>query len=514
MNLLPILLVVIVLAVDEGLRPVGLDWGLGSAAITVMALVPVALAVLWAHLAARWCIRRIDRTGDPHIIFAADRMIRWARWLLIFNHAMVVLVFGWLQTVRSLTGNLVFVDEFIAVLPPLIGMLGTWWAYYPIETRVRNAVMIRKLDEGETLYPDLTRTAYVLLQLRLQVLLALAPILLIMAVRELIEVLAHHYAPLNWRDDIQHLTTLVMAVSIFLFAPVIARFVLDVRPIAAGPLRQSLLDVCARHNVKARELLIWNTNGTMINAAVMGLIGPLRYVMITDALLESLPEEQVRAVMAHEIGHVRRRHLPWLVVCLMAAFALSGVFIMAPLWIVESNGWINSQRVMDWAGLVAGAAQLGLGLFVFGWISRRFERQADTFAVQHLSGLNDPAVVASSANTAVAVQPQAVHAMCGALDSIARLNTINIHRPSWRHGSIAWRMNYLMSIIGRPVTKLPIDRMIRWIKIAAAVLLVGIVGTETWLSMKARQEQVRREQIIERIEQFRQGVLATLREWK
>jgi Zn-dependent protease with chaperone function len=353
----------------------------------------------------------------------------------------------------------------------------------------------------------------VLLQLRLQILLALVPILMIMALRELIEVLAQNYAPLDLRDDIQHFSTLAMAVSIFLFAPLIARSVLDVRPIAPGPLRQSLLDVCTRHRVKARELLIWNTNGTMINAAVMGLIGPLRYVMITDALLESLPEEQVRAVMAHEIGHVRRRHMPWLVVCLMAAFAVAGVIIIAPLWVLESNGWTADQQAMNAAGIAAGGAQLAIGLLLFGWVCRRFERQADTFAVQHLSGMNDAKATGTSGNAGLSVQADAVHAMCDALESIARLNTINIHRPSWRHGSIAWRMNYLMSIIGRPVTRLPIDRMIRWIKLSAAVALIGIVGAETWFSMQARAaEQARREQTIENIERFKESVLATLRE--
>ena len=62
--------------------------------------------------------------------------------------------------------------------------------------------------------------------------------------------------------------------------------------------------------------------------------------------------------------------------------------------------------------------------------------------------------------------------MQSALDTIARLNTIAPTRPSWRHGSIAWRKANLDSIVGSPVSNLPIDVLIRWLKTLAALILV------------------------------------------
>ena len=63
----------------------------------------------------------------------------------------------------------------------------------------------------------------------------------------------------------------------------------------------------------------------MINGAVMGAITPVRYILLTDALLETLPRERVEAVMAHELAHVRRHHIFWLVMA--AAGSMAGLTI-------------------------------------------------------------------------------------------------------------------------------------------------------------------------------------------
>ena len=63
---------------------------------------------------------------------------------------------GWLETIRSLTGDLVAVDEIIAMLPTIIGVAASWWLFYPLERRVREALLMRQLDEGRPVFglPD------------------------------------------------------------------------------------------------------------------------------------------------------------------------------------------------------------------------------------------------------------------------------------------------------------------------------------------------------------------------
>jgi Zn-dependent protease with chaperone function len=272
-------------------------------------------------------------------------------------------------------------------------------------------------------------------------------------------------------SGLREAATIAAAAGVFLFSPLIARAVLDTQSLPQGPLRETLSDVCRRHRIGVRDLLLWNTNGSMINAAVMGLIAPLRYVLITDALLETLRENEVRAVMAHEIGHVRRRHMVWLVLCLLACFLLAAIAVELPLRSIERTLHLGSawdEPLTIFSALM----QLVIGLWVFGWICRRFERQADTFAVQHLSGLGTPQAMNGH------VTSESVDAMRGALETIAQLNTVDPSRHSWRHGSIRWRQRYLDSIIGKPIAALHIDRLIVGVKIASLVVLVAGVGYE------------------------------------
>ncbi len=206
----------------------------------------------------------------------------------------------------------------------------------------------------------------------------------------------------------------------------------------------------------------------MINAAVMGLFGAMRYVLMTDALLESMTRRQIEAVMAHEIGHIRRHHMPWLLVALLACV----ITVAAPLL---QAGRLAPAATADRAGLdllttgvVIGGALAVLALF--GWISRRFERQADTFAVRHV-------------NDGTAITEEAVAVVAGALGTIARLNAFAATRWSWRHGSIAWRQAYLASLVGCDASRLSIDRQVRWIKtVAALIVVVGL----TWAGISAR----------------------------
>lgn len=486
MQILPLLLVLILIAADEGVSPpAALHWELSQSNVILVAWGPVLAIVLLSALGMSWCRRRMDRGRGPGPIIIADRLARIARTLIVINHAAAVLMFGWLFVIRKAIGNLILVDELIALMPPLFGILALWWMYYPIERRVHEMLLIRQLDDGRPVYPMLSRRGYVLLQVRLHLLLMLVPILAILGLKEAAVRLAVAFAPPNHAKMLADVGTLLVAVGVFVTSPLLARVMLGVRPMPAGPIRDSLMDVCRRHRVKVRELLLWDTNGTMINAAVMGLIAPLRYVMVTDLLLDMLREDQVRAVMAHEIGHVRRHHMPWLVACLMASFALALIAVELVLRGADALSWLPNEPA-EAATFIVNVAPLALGLLLFGWVSRRFERQADTFAVQHLSGLNESkssdAGAAPPSNAQRVVSVESVRAMRGALAIIAELNTLDPNRKSWRHGSIAWRQAYLQTLIGRALLKLPIDRLIRWIKLAAAIILIGAFGSEALLS--------------------------------
>jgi hypothetical protein len=103
-------------------------------------------------------------------------------------------------------------------------------------------------------------------------------------------------------------------------------------------------------------------------------------------------------------------------------------------------------------------------------VSRRFERQADTFAVQH------SAMQASGATAPVVITDNAARTMIDALESVAVLNNMSPKEAvwkQWRHGSIRWRQLHLFALVGLRTDQVPIDRTVRRIKFATvAVLLV------------------------------------------
>jgi Zn-dependent protease with chaperone function len=133
---------------------------------------------------------------------------------------------------------------------------------------------------------------------------------------------------------------------------------------------------------------------------------------------------------------------------------------------------------MDSEGAASGIQTFGtIAVFVgafasYGWVSRRFERQADVASACDLSGPDENLAAPTSGTT---VTPRAAALMCGALESVAVLNGLDPERNTWRHGSIRWRQQCLLRSIGQPVDQLPIDAQVRCIKAVTAIVLAALI---------------------------------------
>ena len=275
------------------------------------------------------------------------------------------------------------------MFPTLAALAWGWWAYFPIERRMREASILRRADEGLPIYPVGTRPQYVLNQARHHMGLILAPLLAIMAWAEAVAGAARA----GWISfGLANAATFAGSLAVFVLAPLLIRRLWDTLPLPAGPLRERLSLMCLEHRVAVRDLLLWRTQGGMINAAVMGLVGPVRYILLTDALLEQVSPERVEAVMAHEIAHVRLKHLFTLM--LAAAAGVVGLSVAgealqaAAAWWSDRPGTVPIMAVSQfpaWAQGLLLAVAAGLWTFGFGWVSRRVERQADTFAARHMA---------------------------------------------------------------------------------------------------------------------------------
>ena len=79
--------------------------------------------------------------------------------------------------------------------------------------------------------------------------------------------------------------------------------------VAAGPLAPPALDTrLTASGFRFTDVLVWDTGQMMVNACVTGILPGFRYVLLSDALLESLSPLETAAVFGHEIGHVAHRH--------------------------------------------------------------------------------------------------------------------------------------------------------------------------------------------------------------
>jgi len=469
----------------------------------LIALLGPLVLVFPAWAALRGCLRRMNTRGSWKALLLADRLMVAAMWLALALHAFNIAALDLHGTIRTRLGDWVLVDEVIALLPPLAAILGAWWAYYPINRRLREASLIRHLDTGRAIYPVWTRGEYLTSQVRLHFGLVLLPALLIMGWAEGVDFFwrasVSDEVPPWWR----HAALGLGVAAIFLFAPALMTRIWDTAPLGEGELRDRLEGLCKAHGVRVRRLLIWNTHGGMINGAVMGLLGPLRYVLLTDALLDAMTTRQVEAVMAHEIGHARRHHLPWLAITLMAILSTAALATtlamrgldplvngsaevdLVPPWEIRiepmrrrGNGpmpFPEPVAAAEWIEPVGLIATVVISLSVFGWTSRRFERQADTFAVQQLAGMTR-----DDGREAI-ITADAAEAMTEALQVVAELNHIPTRRRSWRHGSIRWRQDYLRTLVGRRCNDVPIDRQMRLIEIAAAIALTASLAATWWL---------------------------------
>ncbi len=253
--------------------------------------------------------------------------------------------------------------------------------------------------------------------------------------------------------------------------------------------------ICRRSGLRYREILLWHTQYSMGNAAVMGIIPQMHYILLSDLLLETLTDSQIEAVFAHEIGHIVHRHMAWYVVFFgVMALAALGPGSFLEDWICRIFGISTTQgSAVSQSEAIRGVISAGIALLltfsVFGYISRRFERQADVYAARMIetdwgARRDEPAsaalVVAQAVGTApiTHVGTYGAGVFASALHRVAMINNISVESPSWCHGSIARRMRYLERLSADPTLTGSFDRdMFRlYFLLVASLLVCGAVA--------------------------------------
>ena len=185
------------------------------------------------------------------------------------------------------------------------------------------------------------------------------------------------------------LFTLVLVVAFPRWiAPLFNRFT----PLEDGELRRRIEQLLARCGFTASGLFVMDGSkrSSHGNAYFTGF-GRTKRIIFFDTLIERLTPEEIEAVLAHELGHFARGHIPRL---LAVRFALALLMLAVLGWLYAQPAFYQALGLAEprVGALLAGFA-LVLPAFTFPFqplaslMARRQEFEADAFAARHASAV-------------------------------------------------------------------------------------------------------------------------------
>ena len=404
-------------------------------------------------------LRAIGGRDDPTVGEVRSRAVMMVLGRVWLVAGLVILeLYGyswWVMSPDGLhLGAVPLVGTLVFMAPLVAAMMLTWWMEYPYSTAVRTRLLAGR--SGQTTRPWTLRE-HLAYNIRHSLLLIAVPVCLIVTVGDVMNLYVSPALPVGVRDYTIFGVMAATSACVFIFAPLLIVRIWRTAPLPPGPLRDQLQRLCKNMNLSVRDILIWRSGGLIANAAMMGLFGRVRYVLLTDALLENMAPQHIEAIFAHEAGHVTGKHIPYYALFAMTSILLS---VLTAETVAAAMGlsewWL--QIVM----LAVMAVMWGVG---FGWISRRFERQSDVVGAWLAGGADaDGKVTAEGAAT-----------FAWALQQVARLNGMPQRRRSWRHGSIASRVHYIYALGAHGGGRGEIDRLVRRIKVGLIIITVMVL---------------------------------------
>jgi Zn-dependent protease with chaperone function len=312
-----------------------------------------------------------------------------------------------LLTQIPVLGNLEIFSNSIGVLVFLCHLMAVWyWAFQSM---------------GDVLSIGKSYQSYIWSNIKFN-LAIVVPWLIFMAASDLFQL---EQIPLLAQVGILAIFMVLMAI----LAPLIVVRLWDCHPLPDSELKEEIEAYCQSQGVKFKGIMSWNAlNRSLVTAGVIGLIYPYRYLMITPELMRILDKDELMAVVSHEVGHVKNRHLLYYLLFFLG-FLVVGV--SSDLWI---NSFLNSPvgltYILSTNATIQSIVQVIVTLsmfvlyfrFVFGFYIRNFERQADIYCFQ--SGIDPSHMVTSFMKLGVQMGDDG-------------------KKPNWHHYNISQRIEFI-----------------------------------------------------------------------
>jgi Zn-dependent protease with chaperone function len=430
------------------------------------------LVITWVIYAAycRWGFQRLLRSLDQSESEAASPVERYHSLtfrlsvLAIVLFALDVYLFhlkAWLQVIPGIRSFSVL-QGVLAVLVFIAYQVTIWYAAFPVYDR---AFQTR-----------ITRRSFIISNVKLNV-----PILFPWVVLSLIYDLIFLSSWTRLQSLISRPEGEVIFFSLFLFVlmifmPSLIRYWWGCKPFLSSEKVNALKSFLEEKKFKYQDLLRWPIfEGRMMTAGIMGMVPRFRYIMITESLMDILSIEELKAVVAHEMGHARYRHFFFYLV-----FFIGFAVVSTGLWDFFAELLATRPFVIRLMGRGASADSsvlyflLALPIlvsmvvyfrYVMGFFMRHFERQADLYS----------ALVMGSPRETIS-----------SLEKIAILSGKIRDLPSWHHFSIRQRVDYLWNFLRDPSL---IRKQNRFVALCFALYLIGMIGLGYFLNYSPTKEE-------------------------
>lgn len=460
----------------------------------------VAMPLITALVLSRWVVRSLHRNPSRRLEVARGYS-RIRRILQFINLGCVVLAIvglGWGWTVHRMfsiqrdgTLDLAPFAELAVPLPYFLLVIGNWIIYFDAERALYRVAL------GSNERPFWTRTGYVLHQLRQLLLLIGLPIGLFVGQQSLTRM-----APELARTDGFRFGSLAAVPLLVLFMPLVIRPLLGLQSLPDGPVRARLESLAKRLDFRCSDLLIWPTRGAAANAMIVGLLPRVRYVIFTDRLLDEMPPDELDAVFGHEVGHARHGHIWYYVAFLALSMAVLAASFLLIAQSLDKSGFDVPEPYVGWLTvppLVVSGAYIFL---VFGFLSRRCERQADVFGCRAVS-CTDPNCTTHDDTTIYpprgrSLCPTGIRTFARGLERVYLINGHDVPEPiparrtigtvirgflgwlrDWMHSTMTRRVEFLATLIREPARERRFQRrvrLLRWGLIAGLLAALVAMG--------------------------------------
>ncbi len=185
------------------------------------------------------------------------------------------------------------------------------------------------------------------------------------------------------------------------------------KPLENPALAERLRELSRRAGTRVRGVFEWKLSekSKKANAALVG-VGNTRRIILADTLLMRFSDDEVEAVLAHELGHHVHHHIA-LSLAVQTGATFLGFFVVDAVLSRYSKAF-GFRGLADFANLpllvLVGTALSLVLLPLVNAFSRRMERQADAYA---LRSIRDRSAFISS------------------MEKLAELNLAETQPPSW-----------------------------------------------------------------------------------